>query len=38
MRPAHLSELPAGGIAHAVLPISYPDLLALTSAQPVAVA
>lgn len=28
----------AGGIPHAVFPISYPDLLALTSAQPVAVA
>ncbi len=28
----------AGGIPHAVFPISYPDLLALTSAQPAAVA
>ena len=28
----------AGGIPHAVFPISYPDLLALTSARPVAVA
>jgi len=28
----------AGRIPHAVFPISYPDLLALTSAQPVAVA
>ncbi|HEX8096174.1 YbaK/EbsC family protein [Jatrophihabitans sp.] len=28
----------AGGIPHAVFPVSYPDLLALTSAQPVAVA
>lgn len=28
----------AGGIPHAVFPISYSDLLALTSAQPVAVA
>jgi prolyl-tRNA editing enzyme YbaK/EbsC (Cys-tRNA(Pro) deacylase) len=28
----------AGGIPHAVFPISYPDLLALTSAEPVAVA
>jgi prolyl-tRNA editing enzyme YbaK/EbsC (Cys-tRNA(Pro) deacylase) len=28
----------AGGIPHAVFPISYPDLLTITSAQPVAVA
>jgi prolyl-tRNA editing enzyme YbaK/EbsC (Cys-tRNA(Pro) deacylase) len=28
----------AGGVPHAVFPISYADLLALTSAQPVAVA
>lgn len=28
----------AGGIPHAVFPITYPDLLALTSARPVAVA
>lgn len=37
-----LAEFPeiwaAGGIPHAVFPISYADLLALTSAQPVAVA
>lgn len=37
-----LAEYPqiwaAGGIPHAVFPISYPDLLALTSAQPAAVA
>ncbi|HEV2885369.1 MAG TPA: YbaK/EbsC family protein [Jatrophihabitans sp.] len=37
-----LAEFPeiwaAGGIPHAVFPISYPDLAALTSAQPVAVA
>lgn len=36
---AEFSEIwAAGGIPHAVFPISYPDLLALTSAQPVAVA
>jgi prolyl-tRNA editing enzyme YbaK/EbsC (Cys-tRNA(Pro) deacylase) len=28
----------AGGVPHAVFPISYPDLLALTGARPVAVA
>ncbi|MEO6502244.1 MAG: YbaK/EbsC family protein [Jatrophihabitantaceae bacterium] len=37
-----LAEFPviwaAGGIPHAVFPISYPDLLALTSAQPATVA
>jgi prolyl-tRNA editing enzyme YbaK/EbsC (Cys-tRNA(Pro) deacylase) len=37
-----LAEFPeiwaAGGIPHAVFPINYSDLLALTSAQPVAVA
>jgi prolyl-tRNA editing enzyme YbaK/EbsC (Cys-tRNA(Pro) deacylase) len=37
-----LAEYPqiwaGGGIPHAMFPISYPDLLALTSAQPVAVA
>jgi len=37
-----LAEYPqlwaGGGVPHAMFPISYPDLLALTSAQPVAVA
>lgn len=36
---AHYDQIwAAGGIPHAVFPVSYPDLLALTAAEPVAVA